>query len=245
MNEQWKSAALAGLVSAVLALAVVFGAGALKILPGTSDARIREYLIAHPDMVFTMIQKVQANQADEENRRRQAAIDKIGLKRFFDPAVAYVTGPAKAKNTFVEFFDYNCGHCRNNVALVKKLYETRKKEVRFAFIELPIFGEDSKAVARAAIASRRQDDRYLTLHFALMSEKELINNDLLYADAVKSGLDINKLTADLQDPNINTTIADARKLAEQALASGTPFFIVNGKPHDGEITEAELKKLLK
>ena len=245
MNEQWKTAVIGGAIGAALALAIVFGAGTLGLLPGAGDARIHAYLMAHPEIVFTMVKKAQDQQADEEQRQRQAAVDKIGLKRFSDPSVAFVTGPVGAKNTLVEFFDYNCGHCRNTVAAVKKFYGAHKSDTRFVFIEFPIFGEASTAAARAAIASRRQGDLYLALHFTLMSETNPIDNDLLLADAIKSGLDIKKLSADVLDPNVNKTIAAAHKLAEQALVNGTPTFIVNGKVHDGEISEAELEKLTK
>ena len=134
MNEQWKAAALGGVIGAALSLAVVFTAGWFGLLPGTGDARLHAYLVAHPYLLVEMTDKLQKSEADKEQQGRQAAIDKVGLKRFFDPSVAYVTGPANAKNTFVEFFDYNCIHCRNSFAAVKKFYDTHKSDTRFAFI---------------------------------------------------------------------------------------------------------------
>ena len=101
MNEQWKTAVIGGVIGAAVSLAIVFAADWLGVLPGAGDARLHAYLMAHPYLLVEMTDKLQKSEADKEQQGRQAAIDKVGLKRFFDPSVAYVTGPANAKNTFV------------------------------------------------------------------------------------------------------------------------------------------------
>lgn len=245
MNEQWKTAVIGGAIGAVLAAVIVFAAGRFGYLPGTSDTRIHDYLLAHPDLLVAMTDKLQTQEADKEQRSLQAAVDKVGLKRFINPSVAYLAGPADAKNTFVEFFDYNCGHCRNNFPVVKKFYETHKNDTRFAFVDYPIFGDASTTAARASVATRRQGDRYIALHFLLMSETMPIDANVLSADAKKAGVDMGRLNNDVKDPDVDRTLATAHKLAEEARFQGTPTFIVNGKVHEGEITPAELTTLLK
>ncbi|MGC9953468.1 MAG: thioredoxin domain-containing protein [Rhizomicrobium sp.] len=245
MNVQWKTAVIGGAIGAAFSLAIVFAFGWFGILPGAGDARIHQYLLAHPNVLVDMSNKLQKQQADEEQQAHRATIAKLGLKRFFDPSVAYVTGPANAKNTFVEFFDYNCIHCRNSLATVMKFYNAHKSDTRFAFIEFPIFGDASTAAARTALAARQQGNLYLTLHFLLMGEKNAIDNDVLFADAKKAGLDMAKLDTALPAPGLELTIAAAHKLAERAKIDGTPTFIINGKVHPGEITDADLKELTK
>ncbi len=243
MNEQWKAAIGGGAIGAVLSLACVFAAGQFGFLPGTTDARLHSYLVAHPYLLVEMTEKLQKAEAEKEQQARQAAIDKVGLKRLFDPSVAYVTGPANPKNTFVEFFDYNCVHCRNSFAAVKKFYDAHKGDTRFAFIEYPVFGDASNAAARVAVAARQQSDRYLALHFLLMSEKNAIDDATLYAGAKKAGLDMAKLSAALLAPDLTRPIVAAHKIGEQAKIDGTPTFVINGKLHIGEITEADFKRL--
>ena len=245
MNEQWKTVVIGGVIGAAFSLAIVFAFGWFGILPGASDARIHQYLVAHPEVLVDMSDQLQKQQADKEQQEHRAVIAKLGLKRFFNPSVAYVTGPANAKNTFVEFFDYNCIHCRNSVATVKKFYNAHKNDTRFAFIEFPIFGHDSTAAARVALAARGQDNLYLTLHFLLMGEANTIDTNLLFADAKKAGLDMAKLDAALSSPGLDQIIATGHKLAEESKVDGTPTFIINGKVHAGEITEDDLKTLLK
>ena len=89
-----------------------------------------------------------------------------GCAVFSDPNVAYVTGPANAKVTVVEFFDYRCPHCKTSLPAVKALL-ARDKSVRFAFIEYPILTADSLMAAQAAVAARRQSGaKYVAFHFA-------------------------------------------------------------------------------
>ena len=244
-TEQWKTAAIGGVIGAGLSLAIVFGAGALGLSPGAGDAKIHAYLMAHPKIVFEMVAKAQAQQADEETHQRQAAVDKLGLKAFFDPKIAFVTGPVGAKNSVVEFFDYNCVHCRNSFAAVKKFYDAHKNDTRFAFIELPINGPASTDAARAAVAARKQGNKYVALHFLLMGENAAIDNDLLLQDARKAGLDIAKLSSDLASPDVDLALAAGHKLAEESQVGGTPAFLFNGKVHDGEVTDADFKPLTK
>ncbi len=245
MASQWKTAAFGAVLGAAAAVAVVFGAARTGYFPPPTDQQFRTYLMAHPGIIFEMQAKVIAQNADGEERKLQQGIDAVGLKTFFDPKLAFVTGPKDAKKSVVEFFDYNCGHCRNTFPVVKKFYESHKGDTRFAFIEFPIFGEQSDNAARSALAARRQGDKYLAFHFAMMSQKDAIGAAETVEAAKTAGLDLNRLMQDLKDPEIAKQMAAAHALATRIGAAGTPLFIVNGKAHSGEITEQELQQLSK
>jgi len=245
MTTNWTTALLGGLIGASAAIAAVFGAASAGLFPSPSDKQFERYLMAHPSIVIAMAEKAQINEAAESQRQAREAVNKVGLKTFFDPKLAFVTGPANAKRTFVEFFDYNCAHCRNSYPLVHKFYEQHKGDTRFAFIELPIFGEASNNAARAALAARKQPDKYVAFHFAMMAEPGSIDPTSMIDAAQKAGLDINKLTADVKDPTLNKQMAAAHALAARTGIQGTPFFILNGEPHEGEVDESTLKALFK
>ena len=245
MQEKIKTALIGGLVGAVAAVAIMAGAIATHIVPVASDTRLQSYLLAHPKLVVQM-QALAEEQAAAEARQAQInKIKKLGLGKFFDPKVAYVTGPANAKNTVIEFYDYNCGHCRNTSAVVKAYFDKHKADTRFAFIEFPIFGEASSNAARASIASRQQGDKFLALHFGLMAESGAVDQSLMLQVAQKSGLDIPKLASDLTSAETDKALLAGYRLAREMNFSGTPMFIINGQVHEGEVTEAELKQLLK
>jgi protein-disulfide isomerase len=245
MNQSWRIAVSSGLIGALAAVVIVFGAAMAGYFPPPSDAQFRKYLLSHSPIVMEMAERAQIEQIDTQQHSLQAAVDKIGLKTYFSPHIAFASGPTHAKKTLVEFFDYNCAHCRNSFPLVKKYYEAHKSDTRFAFIEFPIFGEKSNNAARAALAARRQPDKYIAFHFALMGESGEIGPDQIVDAAKKAGLDVNKLMADLSAPEINKEMAAVHALAARTGIDGTPFFIVNGKAHSGEIEEADLKDMSK
>jgi protein-disulfide isomerase len=245
MITDLRSGIIGGLIGAVVAVTATFGAARLGYFPPPSDTQFHDYLMSHSSIVFAMSEKAQVEQADSEERQLQAAVDRTGLKAYFDPRVAFVTGPRNAKKSFVEFFDYNCGHCRNSFPLVQKFFNTHKGDTRFAFIEFPIFGEASNNAARAAIAARLQGDKYVAFHFALMAEDGAIGTDQMVDAARKAGLDLNKLTADLKEKSIDKQMAAAHALASRTGITGTPFFIINGRVHSGEVDQASLKQMSK
>jgi protein-disulfide isomerase len=246
MFENWKLAALGGLGGAAIAVVIVLilaATGTLPVSHAASDARIHDYLLRNPGILVDMSSRLQADQAAQEDARRQRAVDKIGLKAFFDPKLAFVTGPTDAKITVVEFFDYNCPYCRASLPAMKKFYSAHKKDARFAFIEFPIKGENSIIAAHAAIAARKQPDKYLAFYFALMDEQDLATPDLVFSVARKAGLNVEKLKQDMMDKSVDASIKAAHDLAMAAKIDGTPAFIINGRMREGAINDTILSKL--
>jgi protein-disulfide isomerase len=245
MKELWKIAVLGGCAGAAMALIVAFGAAALGVAPfAANGSAMHAYLLAHPDVIVEMTNKLQAQQDAQQDNARQAAVNKLGMKAFFDPRVAFITGPANAKITIVEFFDYNCPYCRASVPAVRKFYQTHR-DARFAFIEFPIKGPQSTVAARAAMAARQQPDKYVAFHFALMSQEGAVDQNTVYSIARKTGLDVAKLKVDMAAPGVDLALASAHTLAQAAGIDGTPAFIVNGKIREGAVTDDDLAQLSK
>ena len=248
MSNQWRVASIGALAGAVLAIAATFVLASAGLLPRShdSDAKaIHAYLLEHPDVVVEMTNKLTVIDDARTARDQADTLQRIGLKTFFDPKVAFVTGPTSAKMTLVEFFDYNCPYCRASVPALKKYYEAHKNDTRFSFIEFPIKGPNSIIAARAGLAARNQPDKYLAFHFALMNEEGMVTEDIVYADAAKAGLDVAKLKADMNSKTIDDAIATAHKLAIRAKIDGTPTFLINGKLRPGAVDYETLDALMK
>ncbi|HXM00764.1 MAG TPA: thioredoxin domain-containing protein [Rhizomicrobium sp.] len=245
MKDGWKYAVAGGFGGAVLSLALVFGAARSGLLPASGPS-IRDYLMAHPEILVDMTNQLQSDEQNDADAARQAAVDKLGPKVFFDSNLAFITGPANAKDTLVEFYDYDCPYCRASLPAVKKFYEMHKRNTRFAFIELPIpslHGPGAVLAARASLAARRQPDKFVAFHFTLMGEDGAITEDAIYAAARKVGLDVAKLKADMADSSVDLAVARAHTLAEAAKVDGTPAFIINGKIREGALDDKSLAKM--
>lgn len=244
MTPSFGSSVAAGIVGAVVALAGAYGAVQAGLLPAWSNRVIHDYLLAHPQILVEAQNRLQEQQDASDDESRQAAVNKLGTKPFFDPKMAFVSGPANAKTTIVEFFDYNCPYCRASVPAVKKFYDTHRG-ARFAFIEFPIKGAQSTLAARAAVAARRQPDKYLAFHFALMKEEGVVDENLVYADAKKAGLDLTRLKADMKSPDVDFALASSHNLAQAVGIDGTPAFIIDGRIREGAVDDAVFEQMVK
>lgn len=249
MNSQMKLAALSALIGACLALIVVIGASAFGLLPQRfNGAQIRSYLLDHPELLVEMQLKLEEKDALDTERDQRAALLAIDRKAFFDPRIAFVSGPSNAKNTFVEFYDYDCPFCRASLPPIEKFYAEHKGDTRFSFIEFPLpslHGPGAVLAAKASLAARRQPDKFIAFHFALMGEEASVTEDMVFADAAKVGMDVAKLKADMAANDFDRAIDVSRKLALSAKIDGTPAFIVNGHLVNRQVDDDDLKNLLK
>ena len=233
----------AALGGALLAVALVYALASSGLMP-INDRQMQTYLMLHPELAQAMMGRQQQIEDARTKQIQDAAMKTIDPSAFFDPKLAFLFGPPDAKKTLVEFYDYDCPFCRASLPAVMK-YIASHPDTRVSFIEFPIKGEASNIAARAALASRLQPERFLPFHYILMSEKDLVDEQIIYADAVKAGLNLAKLKADMQRPEIAKAVDDSHALAKKAGINATPSFVLNGKLHEGAVDDAELASLLK
>lgn len=239
---------LAGAIGgAVLAVAIVFTLAQRGYMP-INDRQMQTYLMLHPELAAAMMGRYQAQEDARQQQAQAAALSKQGQKAFFDPAIAFVTGPADAKKTLVEFFDYDCPYCRASLPAMEKYYEAHKDDTRFSFIEFPIqqlHGPGAVLAARASLAARRQPEHWIAYHFRMLGEQDALTEEMILADAAKAGLDVAKLKADMKDPAIEKALNESIALAHKSGIDGTPTFIMNGKLQPGMVDEASLADKMK
>jgi protein-disulfide isomerase len=232
---------------ALLAVALVLVMARHGLVP-INDAQMQAYLMRHAELAPAMLNRAQAMDDLKQQAAQTAAMKKIGQAAFFDPAIAFVTGPVDAKTTLVEFYDYDCPYCRASLPAVKKFYDAHKSNTRFSFIEFPIkqlHGESAILAAKASLAARRQPAHYMDFHFALLGREDSVTQDDIYAEAAKAGMDVNKLKADMADPEIEKTLKSSIDLAHKAGVDGTPTFILNGKFRPGAVDDETLASEMK
>jgi len=238
------AAAIGGAMLAVAAILVMAQAGLMPI----NDRQMQTYLMTHPDLVPAMMARAQLLDDQKQAAAQAAAMKKVGQAAFFDPAVAFVTGPANAKTSLVEFYDYDCPFCRASLPAVKKFYDAHKSDTRFSFIEFPIadlHGQSALLAARASLAARRQPEHYMDFHFTLLGEEGQVTEEMIYADAAKTGMDVNKLKTDMTDPAVQKTLTSSIALAHKVGVDGTPTFVLNGKFHPGALDDETLASEMK
>lgn len=218
------------LAGAALAVSIVaLGVSALPYAGIGIGPQVRSYLIANPTVLDEV---VNARQMQEE----QATVSEINAKVAENPALLAVDasdpsfGPADAKVTVIEFFDFRCGGCKAVAESYRKVM-AENPDVRFVFKDWPILDRGdsvaSQYAARAAVAAHQQG-KYLEVYDALMAEPAL---DEAKVDAIlaKSGVDMTKARAALISDEMTRHIANVHTSAASIGLRGTPTFFVNGK----------------
>ncbi|WP_336984772.1 DsbA family protein, partial [Cedecea sp. VD21] len=116
------------------------------------EARIgeiaKDYLLAHPEVLVEVSQKLQAQQQEEKQQAMTAAVVQNQAALLNDKGTPSY-GHADAKVTVVEFFDYQCIYCARLAPELEKVIKANP-DVRFVFKEFPIFGQRWPASLSAA-----------------------------------------------------------------------------------------------
>ena len=114
--------------------------------------------------------------------------------------------------------------------------------VRVVWKEFPILGPVSVFAAHVAMAADRQG-KYYPVHLALMKEPELTEDKVLEI-AGKTGIDMERLGRDMEDPAIRAYLDETRALAQEIGIGGTPAFVVGGRLIGGAVDAARMKELV-
>ena len=160
----------------------------------------------------------------------------------YNDGYSFVAGNADADVTIVEFYDYNCGYCKQVPEVFAKLLE-EDDDVRIIFKELPILAESSEFAAIAAMASMKQN-KFLDFHSALMKNKRALTEDLILQIARDSGVDEALLIKDMADPEIESNIMKTKYLVQVLGISGTPGFVIGDQIIPGYISYDQLRDIV-
>lgn len=184
---------------------------------------VREFIEKNPQVMIDSVEKYGQSQqaADDEAASGRIRQNMDWLVKNAKHAEA---GNPKGDVTIVEFFDYNCGYCKQAMSDVMTLLDADKR-IRLIFVEIPILGESSYEAARWAMAAMPQK-KYLEYHIALMRHKGPLNEGAFVDYAQKAGLNIDQLRKDKLNPQINVDIDDNLRMARLFGIQGTPAFIV-------------------
>lgn len=187
---------------------------------------VHDYLVNNPQVLVEASRSLQKQTEQQEQQYAQTAVQQNIPALFNDPA-SPVAGNVNGTVTLVEFFDYQCGHCKEMNPIIEKIIKTNTN-LRVVFKELPIFGDDSQFAAKAALASVKQG-KYLAFHNALLAADNPLNKDKVLSVAKSVGLNVAQLKKDLDNPAIQAQLRANFKLAQALRLIGTPTFVIGNK----------------
>jgi protein-disulfide isomerase len=208
---------------------------------------IYNYVVNNPEVLVAASEKLRQKAQAKEQAVAMGAI-KANTKEIFNDPHSPVAGNPKGDVTLVEFFDYQCGHCKAMEPVVENIMASNKN-LRVVYKELPIFGGASQYAAKAALAANMQG-KYQAFHQALMKAKNPMTKEKVMAIAKKVGLDTKKLKKDMDSNTVENAIKADFALAQKLQLMGTPAFIIGNKSGTdfkfmpGAVPQATLQKAI-
>jgi len=210
---------------------------------GEVERIVREYLIAHPEVIQEAMGELEKRQSAAEAEKHKAAVKQYSQSLFMSPRQV-VLGNPDGNVTFVEFFDYNCGYCKRAMTDMLTLLKDDPK-LKVVLKEFPVLGPGSIEAAQVAVAVRMQDKtgkKYLEFHQKLLSGRGQADKTRALAVAKDIGLDMGRLDKDLAGPEVKATLEESFKLAEALGLNGTPSYVIGNDVVIGAVGLDALKE---
>ena len=189
---------------------------------------VRDYLAKNPDVVREALTELLRRQMAAKTPVDRAAAVRSNAALLFDSPRHVVIGNPKGDVTLVEFFDYNCGYCKNARGDKLALIEG-DPNLRVVLKELPLLGPGSVDAARVAIAVRLQDrsgEKYLAFHQRMLMLRGQATKESAIAVAREIGIDIGKLDKDMAGEEVRLALEENAQLARAISINGTPSYVV-------------------
>lgn len=184
------------------------------------------------------------------NNKEQQATDQLARRTPGDPLAL---GKADAPVVMIDFSDFQCPFCGQFARTTEhKLYDKYVKTgiLRIEWRDFPYFGEESNRAALVARAAAEQDG-FWKFHDAIYAHQSPPNSGTLTLDhlikvAESAGLKGSKLRADIKahGARYKAEIKKDFQAGQSIGVSGTPAFIINGRPVLGAQPLSEFQKVI-
>ncbi|MCW4114662.1 DsbA family protein [Aurantimonas sp. MSK8Z-1] len=236
----------AGAIAAGLAVSAGFAAPAQAF---TSEEKsdiegvVRDYLMAHPEILLDMSQALQDKQEAERKVAQKSAIASVGKALFSSPA-GTVLGNPDGDVTVVEFFDYNCTYCKHAMSDMTELLKDDPK-VRFVLKEVPLLGPQSVAASHVSLAFRSvAPDKYGEYHLRLLGSRGVVDEQRAIDVAGELGVDEPTLRQAMRSTEVGAAMAESNRLSQALMINGTPSYVVSDEVIPGAVGLDELKRMI-
>jgi protein-disulfide isomerase len=137
---------------------------------------IESYLMSDPKILQRMSVALETTLRREEQAQSRSAIASMQNAIYNAPGQV-VLGNPEGDVTLVEFFDYNCGYCRNALPDLAALL-AEDPNLRVVLKEFPILSNESIDAARVGVLVGQSDADYWAFHEALFTARGQVNKDV-------------------------------------------------------------------
>jgi protein-disulfide isomerase len=162
------------------------------------------------------------------------------LRRGVD-ANDWAKGPADASITLLEYGDFECPFCGNAFWELRRLESAVGDRVRFVFRHFPLTQVHPHALLAAEVAEAAGAQGYFwEMYDMLFQNQQNLGAPALLAYAADLGLDMGRVTRDLQEHRYLQKIRRDFIEGVRSGVNGTPSLFINGERHNGAYSAESL-----
>lgn len=197
-------------------------------------------------MLQEAVNELEKRQAESDKVKNRENVKQYSQALFCSPRQVTL-GDRDGDVTVVEFFDYNCGFCKQALSDLLGLMKDDPK-IRVVLKEFPVLGQGSVEAAKVAVAVRMQDpggQKYLEFHQKLLGGQGQANLARAMAAAKAVGIDMTRLKKDMESEEGKATVAENAELGKALGLNGTPSYVIGDDVAVGAVGLAALKDKVK
>lgn len=215
-------------VISIVALIIAIAALVMCILccNKNKSVDVAETLSNNPEIIVNAMQNYEQKMRENALAQAQKLIDE-NIEAINNNPDSPVVGNKDGKVTVVEFFDFSCGYCHRLYPTLKNII-AKNPDVKLVLKELSFVAPVSNYAAKAALAANNQG-KYAEVWEALMTNNGPLTEAKVDELAVKAGVDLEQMKADMNSDKINQIMKDTSDLAAKIQVNGVPALVINGK----------------
>jgi len=210
-----------------------------EIDPAVLNPMIEDFLMSDPRLLQRLSVALDETLRLEEQTRTEVAMTDF-RDDIFNAPDQIVIGNPDGDVTLVEFFDYNCGYCRNAVPDMAALL-AEDPNLKVILKEFPILSNESIDAARIGVLVSKTDADYWTFHETLFSSRGQVDKAVALAAAADQGLSPIDLELRMGEEQVARTIQKSYEIAQALGITGTPTYIIGNEIIPGAIGADELR----
>lgn len=213
---------LVALVVAIVALVMC----SVCCFSNKGGVNVEEALKENPGMVVDAIQAFEVQQREEALKKLEENI-KANADELNNRADDGVIANPEGKLVLVEFFDFSCSFCHRVYPALKEI-AANNPDVKIVAKPMTFLAPISKYAAEAALAAGEQG-KFAEVYSALFETKGRLTEAKVDEIVAATGVDMDKVKADMKSEKVQKTLSDASDLAGRIQVGGVPTLVFNNK----------------
>ncbi len=183
----------------------------------------KTWLLENPELLLEAIAVLEQREQVAQSDQDQTLITQNASALFASDQDGYI---GEGEPVIVEFFDYQCGYCKQQSSPINS-YAENNPDKRIILKEFPILGPVSETAARMAIATRRihGNEAYIAFHKDLLAHRGSLDDSVLDGLITEHGYNIQDVREAMTDSLVDAELEANRLLASKMGITGTPGFV--------------------